>query len=59
MARHIAASLQTSRPVLLALSMQDTSRDTIFALLPIIKSCVSRALGTTSAQPISAEVMVR
>ncbi|XP_076463329.1 proteasome assembly chaperone 3-like [Babylonia areolata] len=45
MARHIVAPLHTSQPVLLALSLQDTSRDAVFGLLPSIQACVTKALG--------------
>lgn len=59
MARHIVASFKPSKPVLLALSLQDTSRETVFALLPIIQSCVSKAQRGTSAQPIKEEAQVK
>ncbi|KAK7100644.1 proteasome assembly chaperone 3-like [Littorina saxatilis] len=57
--RRIAASLKPSKPVLLALSLKDTSREAVFPLLPAIQSCVARAQGGNSAQPISEEVLVR
>ena len=59
MARHIVTSFKPSKPVLLALSLQDTSRETVFALLPIIQSCVSKAQRGTSAQPIKEEAQVK
>lgn len=62
MAKHIVASLKPSKPVLLALSLKDTSRETVFALLPIIQSCVAKAHSgsstSASAQPIGEDALV-
>ena len=62
MAKHIVASLKPSKPVLLALSLKDTSRETVFALLPTIQSCVAKAHAgastSTAAEPIRGEALV-
>ncbi|KAL8562270.1 hypothetical protein ACOMHN_037226 [Nucella lapillus] len=59
MARHIAGCLKTSRPVLLALSLRDTSRDAVFDLLPAIQACAAKALGPAPQPTLGGGVLCR
>ncbi|XP_025110853.1 proteasome assembly chaperone 3-like [Pomacea canaliculata] len=43
MAKHIVMALKPSVRVLLALSLKDTTHDTLTAILPTIQSCVAQA----------------
>ncbi|KAK7508371.1 hypothetical protein BaRGS_00000610 [Batillaria attramentaria] len=59
MARHIVSSLKPHTPVLLGLSLRDTTREVLHALLPAIQSCVARAQSGPASSQSSTDDGVR